>query len=184
MADKKRKALLFYLFQRRRREQIMYQNIILYAITKRNMILHICILFVFLILSLKTRNCTRSCRRLERNPGWFNLVWTNYSDRRFKMTFRMSRETFRFKLQHVRHKLLRDTIIEEPITPECRLAIGLYRLSRGDYFFTISEMVGLGVSTVCTITKEVTIAIVENMWEQSVNRHMAEKRRGIQEKNT
>jgi hypothetical protein len=75
----------------------------------------------------------------------------------------MSRKTFRFILQHVRHKLLRDTITEEPITPECRLAIGLYRLSRGDYFFTISEMVGLGVSSVCTITNEVTIAIVENM---------------------
>jgi hypothetical protein len=55
MADKKRKALLFYLFQKRRREQIMYQNIILYAITKRNMVLHICILFVFLIISFKTQ---------------------------------------------------------------------------------------------------------------------------------
>ncbi|CAB4010860.1 Hypothetical predicted protein [Paramuricea clavata] len=92
----------------------------------------------------------------------------------------MSRETFRFILQHIRHKLLQDTITEEPITPECRLTIGLYRLSRGDYFFTISEMVRLGVSTVCTITNEVTI--VENMWEQSVNRHMPKSEEDFRKK--
>ena len=33
-------------------------------------------------------------------------------------------------------------------------------------------MTGLGVSTVCTIANEVAVAIVNNMWEQSVNCHM------------
>ncbi|KAJ7385149.1 hypothetical protein OS493_017524 [Desmophyllum pertusum] len=68
--------------------------------------------------------------------------------------------------------LERQTINEQPISPECRLAICLYRLSRGDYFYTISEMVGLGVSTVSTIVNEVSEAIVDNMWQDCVNVHM------------
>lgn len=58
------------------------------------------------------------------------------------------------------------------MSPECRLAICLYRLSRGDYYYTIAEMTGLGVSTVCTICKEVTRAIIENMWVDSMSKHM------------
>ncbi|CAH3159373.1 unnamed protein product, partial [Porites lobata] len=102
----------------------------------------------------------RSCRRLPRNMGWFNLVWSTYSDERFKKTFRISRTTFQFILQRIRHVLDRDTVTEEPISPEFRLAIALYRLSRGDYYYTIAEMTGLGVSTVCTIVNEVTRAIL------------------------
>ena len=173
MADKlKHKALLFYVFKRRQREQLLINNIVLYAINKRNMLHRLCLVAFFLILAFKTRNSLRSCRRLERNLGWFNLVWANYSDKRFKKTFRMSRETFRFILGQIKHRLVRKTITEEPISPACRLAIGFYRFSRGDYFYTIAEMTGLGVSTVCTIVNEVAVAIVNNMWEQSVNRYM------------
>ena len=80
--------------------------------------------------------------------GWFNLVWSTYSDERFKKTFRISRATFQFILQRIRHVLDRDNVTEELISPEFRLAIALYHLSRGDYYYTIAEMTGLGVSTV------------------------------------
>ena len=43
-----------------------------------------------------------------------------------------------------------------------------FRVSRETFGF----MTGLGVSTVCTICKEVTRAIVENMWVDSVSKHM------------
>ena len=66
----------------------------------------------------------------------------------------------------------RDTVNEEPISQECRLAICLCRLARGDYYHTIAEMTGLGVSSVCTICSEVTRAIVENMWDDCVNKHL------------
>lgn len=138
----------------------------------RNMLHRLRLVAFFLILAFETRNSLRSCRRLERNLGWINLVWANYSDKRFKKTFRISRETFRFVLGHIKHTLVRKTIAEELISPACRLAIGLYRFSRGDYFYTIAEMTGLGVSTVCTIVNEVAVAIVNNMWEQSVNRYI------------
>ena len=119
-----------------------------------------------------THQYSRSCRRLERNNGWSNTVWSTYSAKRFKKKFRLSGETIGFILSRIRHVLERDTINEEPISPECRLAIRRYRLSRGDYYYSIAEMTELGVSTVCTICKEVTRAIVENMWVNSVRKHM------------
>ena len=104
--------------------------------------------------------------------AWFNLVWSTYSDERFKKTFRISRATFQFILQRIRHVLDRDTVTEEPISPEFRLATALYRLSRGDYYYTIAEMTRLGVSTVCTIVNEVTQAIVDNLWDECVGQQL------------
>ena len=52
---------------------------------------------------------------------------------------------------------------EDPVSPACRLAICLYCLGRGDYLFTISEMAGYGVATVCQIVLEVCAAIVKNL---------------------
>lgn len=139
-------------------------------IRRRQLMMNICV--IGLLLSVSRKSATpiynRSCRRLPRNMGWFNLVWSTYSDERFKKTFRISRATFQFILQRIRHVLDRDTVTEEPISPEFRLAIALYCLSRGDYYYMIAEMTGLGVSTVCTIVNEVTRAIVDNLWDECV----------------
>ena len=62
----------------------------------------------------------------------------------FKKTFRV---TFLYILSRIRQQLERHTVTEDPIYPELRLAICLYRLGRGDYFYTIAEMTGLVVST-------------------------------------
>ena len=67
--------------------------------------------------------------------------------------------------------MLRDTVCEEPISPECCLAICLYRLATGDYLYTIAEMAGVGVSTVCTIVCEVSESIIDNLWKDSVMAH-------------
>ena len=58
-------------------------------------------------------------RRVGRNQGWFEAVAT-YSNKRFKETLRVSRETFSYILLHIRHGLERKTICEEPISPEER----------------------------------------------------------------
>ena len=114
----------------------------------------------------------RSCRRLARNTGWWNIIWQTYSYARFKKTFRVSRGTFTFILSRIRHVLERESVVEEPIPPDLRLAICLYRLGRGSYYYTIAEMSGLGVSTVCTITREVCQSIVNFLWEESVDKFM------------
>ena len=68
-------------------------------------------------------------------------------DARFKKTLRVSQATFHFILSRVGQVLQRQTVTEEPISPEERLGICLYRLGRGDYYYTIAEMVGRGVAT-------------------------------------
>ena len=75
-------------------------------------------------------------------------MWSTYTDTRFKKLLRVSRGTFQFILERIRHDLVRDTVCEEPISSKFRLAICLYRLGRGDYLPAISEMAGLGISTV------------------------------------
>ena len=86
----------------------------------------------------------------------------HYSDERFKKTFRVSKETFKFILNRICEDLERNTINEYPISPECRLGICLYRLSRGD----IAEMAGLGISTVQSIVTRVCYIIVEKLWQE------------------
>ena len=76
----------------------------------------------------------RSCRRLARNPGWWDFVWTSYTEKWFKKTFRLSKGTFCYILSKIRRDLERHTMAEDPISPECRPAICLYRLERGDYY--------------------------------------------------
>ena len=87
------------------------------------------------------RSVKRSCQMLKRNIGWWKTVSSTYSASRFKKTFRISRGTFDFILEKIRHRHQRETKTEDPFGPEERLAICLYRLARGDYYFTVSEMV-------------------------------------------
>ena len=83
----------------------------------------------------------------------------------------MCRETFNFILDHVHDKLLKKTLVEEPIAPECRLAITIYKLARGDYIYTIGEMTGFAKSTVCTIVTETCRAIIDTLWERAVTKY-------------
>ena len=75
-------------------------------------------------------------RRFGRSVGWFTSVWSTYSEKRFKDTFRISRSTFfMFLLGRILNAVEKGTFTEEPISPEARLAIlCLYRLVRGDYY--------------------------------------------------
>ena len=108
-------------------------------------------------------------RRLQRNGGWWNLVWNTYSEERFKRTFRVTRDTFKYILSKIFNNLQKKTVTEDPVTPECRLGVCLYRLARGDYYYTLAELTGLRESTICVITIEVCQAIVETLWEDEVS---------------
>ena len=61
---------------------------------------------------------------------------------------------------------------EEPISPEVRLAICLYRLGRGDYLYSIADMVGLARPTVTRIANKVNQVIVSFLWKPYVSQHM------------
>ena len=143
---------------------------------RKETLLKVSLLSMLLLLSVSRENTvterkTRSCRRLIRNSGWWDTVWNTYSDKRFKKTFRVTRATFLFILGRIRHDLQKQELAEEPIPAETRLGICLYRLGRGDYFYTIAEMTGFATPTVCNIVIEVSQSITENLWEVSVEKH-------------
>ena len=114
---------------------------------------------ISLVLYSSTKIATRmprvrTCRRKLRRIGWWASVWNSYSEKRFKRTFRISKATFNYILDGIKFDIQRKHpgrwgFVEEPISPACRMGITLYRLARGDYYYTISEMTGFGVATVC-----------------------------------
>lgn len=167
-------VLIRRMFERAKRRRRIVESVLHSLLIRRMRLIQVATFFVLILLSGKNAfsPVPRSCRRLARNTGWWNLIWRTYSAARFKKTFRVSRETFAFILSRIRPVLERKSIVEEPIPPELRLAVCLYRLGRGSYYYTIAELTGLGVSTVCTITEEVCAAIVEHLWKESVDKFM------------
>ncbi|XP_028400782.1 protein ALP1-like [Dendronephthya gigantea] len=145
-----------------------------FLVMRKNMLLNILLSLMWLMQanSKVPIRRHRTCRRFFRNPGWWQTVWDTYSDARFKKTLRISRKTFQHILPPIRSRLERQNINEEPVTPEERLAICLYRLGRGDYYHTISQISGLGVSTERNIVCEVFLAIVECPWSSEVAKHL------------
>ena len=157
--------------RRRLKMQIALNNL---TARRRNLLNLACLL----LLLISQRNIAvvprpvRSCRRLNRNTGWWQTVLNTYSAARFKKTFRVSRDTFNFILNRIEPFLIRQTVTEEPLPPALRLAICLYRLGRGDYLYTIAEMSGLGVSTISSICQEVCQVLVDHLWKETVTCHM------------
>ena len=75
-----------------------------------NFTLTFCLTLLENQLCRKKRN--RRFRRLPRsNTFWWESVWNNYSDDRFKQTFRLSRSTFTFVLSNIYDtNLLKNTL--------------------------------------------------------------------------
>ena len=113
------------------------------------------------------RRRNRSCKRFVRNYGWFSRAY-EYNDYRFKATFRVTKETFKMILNRLAPFLKKQDVTEQAVTPEERLGIALYKLSRGDYYNTISEMTGWGLTTVRNITLEVCNLIITHLWNDFV----------------
>ena len=183
--DRKIVALLSTISRQRLQRSLSLQRaIILLLVRIRHVLLRVTGLLAELLKILEESNSVpnpRSGRRLKRNGGWWELVWTNYSDERFKKTFRVSKDTFQFILERLYASLKKETVTEEPISPECRLAVFLYRLGKGDYIYTISELAGIGESTVCGIIIEVCQLMVENFWQEHVAKFWPDSEEKLQE---
>ena len=147
--DKNKLAVLKkFIAKRRKRRRQFVKGMTLLLQRGQLMVKAILVTMLLLLTRNQVAHHYRSCRRLPRNSGWWEKVWNQYDDKRFKQTFRVSRNTFNLILSRIRHKLERQTLCEEPISPELRLAICLYHMGRGDYYYSIAEMVGLARPTV------------------------------------
>ena len=85
----------------------------------------------------------------------------------------LDQSTFIFLLGRICNAIEKDTITEESISPEARLAISLYRLAISDHCFTTAEMTEIEEQTVGYVD-EVTTAIVDCLWEDTVKRTHAD----------
>ena len=63
----------------------------------------------------------------------------------------------------------RETLVEERINPDERMAIFLYRMGRGNYIHTVAELFGVGDSTICNIVLEVSKLMLEVIWDIAVH---------------
>ena len=183
MADERLRTFMFSLQAQaaRRRKLLLQQAFLINAIARRRSVILVCCLITILLTSTEA-SALRSCRRLHRNLGWWDTVWRTYSDARFKKTFRISRATFQYIVNKISGDLHRQIVAEDPISPECRLGICLYRLGRGDYYYTNSEMTGFGLSTISTIVLEVCEAIVKHLWAGCVTHHFPKDEAEFKEK--
>ena len=151
----------------RRQRCLLMKHIILKRRQKQKLFITLCSALTSLCKKQKVER-NRRVRRFELICGCFQKFWNTDDDERFKSCFLISRETFNSILNRGHH-LTHDTTAEEPISPQERLGICLYRLSRGDYYHTIAEMTGRGLTTVQCITQEVCKVIVSNLWSEFVN---------------
>ena len=136
---------------------------------------------ILLICNSRSEPVVRVCRRYPRMQGWWTMVWTMYSDKRFKENFQVTKATFLYILDAIKDDLTKQTVAENPVPPPVRLAVCLYRLGRGDYLHTIGELAGLGKSTVYGIVKEVSEAIVSRMWQKMVVCNMPKSLENLKE---
>lgn len=84
----------------------------------------------------------------------------------------MTKQTFLQILDYIQPDLHKLDLVGDVIPPAKRLAIGLARLTRGDYYKTIAEMYGVGETTAATICNEVSRIVVTRLWDQCVSSRM------------
>ena len=68
------------------------------------------------------------------STGYWELLWAAFYGGRLKKAFRMPRNFIVF------YPILRKTLAVIPVYPEYRLANCRYRLGKGDYLYTITEL--------------------------------------------
>ena len=184
--DENSVRFIHHLIRNSRRRRLMMQLTVHYLFARRRRLLSVCLISLLMLFSqrrvIRQLPRHRSCRRLVRNTGWWENVWNNYSEARFKKTFRISRATFRYILDRIEPILARQTLTEDLISPDERLAICLYQLGRGDYYYTIAELVGRGVSTVSSIVEEVSQVLVNHLWNDCVSIHLPHSTEAFKEK--
>ena len=76
----------------------------------------------------------RGARQVHQS-GWWKMAWEQFTEERFKKTFRLGRETFSWLILQIGDAVKKEDTGQGCIEPDERLAMCLYRLTRGDYLY-------------------------------------------------
>lgn len=121
---------------------------------------------VMMLLTQSTQSCscpipTRVWSNTESTDWWERVVMREFQPADWLEKFRMSKETFFFLCGKLKVRLTRqDTRLRPALPLEKRVAVALWRLATNVEYRTISELFGVGRSTVCKCVREVCHSIV------------------------
>ena len=113
----------------------------------------------------KNRGPDRQCDR-----SWFKDGYPVWNDELFKKHFRLKRETFEFILTEIHDEIFKEPtrFKPEPTSPDCQLAITLYRLAHGCTFTVLEDLFGESLENCCVIFNKVCRVLVSKMYGQYV----------------
>ena len=98
-----------------------------------------------------------------------NIGLQNWSESQFKKRLRVNRDTFHFILGEIEDLITKETTrFKKPTSPECQLALTLYRMAHGISFSTVGDLFGVAAPTACQIFSTVTSAIVTRLYDRFV----------------
>ena len=105
----------------------------------------------------------------ERNSQWWENGYRQWTEEQFKKRLCVTRETFEFILETVTDDIAKETTkFKEPTSPQCQLALTLYRLAHGCSYTTVGDLFGVAPSTACTIFNHVIRCIVQALYDDYV----------------
>lgn len=91
---------------------------------------------------------------------WRNAIAGNFGETWWRENLRMSKETFLFLCDELRPHIERQvTSFRDPVSVEARVALTVWRLGTNVEYQTISELFGLGRSTVAEVVVDTCDAI-------------------------
>ncbi|KAM4537641.1 uncharacterized protein V3H82_023434 [Fundulus diaphanus] len=95
-----------------------------------------------------------------RQSTWWELANTSWEEKDWQKNFRMTRTSFLRLCDILRPQLTRQhTRYRRPVPVDLRVAICLWRLATNLEYSSISQLFGVGISTACSVTQQVVLAI-------------------------
>ncbi|XP_069793215.1 uncharacterized protein [Narcine bancroftii] len=115
---------------------------------------------------------TRKMWKRERPQGpvfWENIE-CNFDDEEWRAHFRMSKSTFNFVCELLEPELRRkETNFRRPLEPRVRLAMALWWYATPCEYRSISVLFGVGISTVCMVVSQVTVALRSTLMKRFID---------------
>ena len=122
----------------------------------------------FSLVNLTQDRKTRSRDEIRNKKCWEDGL-QNWSESQFKKRLRVNRDTFHFLLGEIEDLITKETTrFKKPTSPECQLALTLYRMAHGSSFSTVGDLFGVAAPTACQMFSTVTSAIIARLYDRVV----------------
>lgn len=84
-----------------------------------------------------------------------------YDEEWWRSNFRMSKDTYQLLCTELQPYIKRQTCVRDPVGVEKRVAVTIYKLATNLEYMSLSNLFGIGVSTVCSIVVETCRVIAD-----------------------